>query len=331
MAHRISPLWWPVLAITSPLLIPGLLVRNTRFKKDILSVRELNRQRFENAGPVDLPELEFLKITVLSEYETDPGFKGAPGISYIIETDLGSVLFDLAFGPEDPGLGQNAEKTGFKLNQVDAVVISHLHPDHMGGIQAARKNRLMFPETFGNPGGIPCFLPGPATAEGFETHVVTAPRLLPAGLATTGPLSRSLFLLGRTDEQAVVARLKGKGIVVITGCGHPTIKNILRMVAEMTCEPVFAVCGGLHLPITDSPFKKPGIKVQMIWGTGKPPWKKITCQDLDQTISVLNQADIKTMLLSRHDCCQYAAEKLNTGLKADVSILKAGAQYSFLS
>lgn len=327
MACRISPFWWPVLAITSPVLIPAMWLRHRKFKKDISKVRQLNRERINKTKKIDLPELEYLKITVLVEEKVAPGFKGAPGISYKIDTDLGTVLFDLGFGPENPCFDHNAKKLGFALEQSDGLVISHLHPDHMGGFEAARKNELALPESFEDPGGMPCFLPGVATAAGFEEKVVTKPMLLPAGLATTGPLSRSLFLMGRTDEQAIVARLKGKGIVVITACGHPTMKRILQMVTAMTEEPVYAVCGGLHLPVTDSPLKRPGLKVQMIWGTGKPPWKKITDHDLDKTIEVLNQAKVRKLLLSHHDCCEYSADRIGRQVDAQTSSLCAGSAY----
>ncbi len=327
MTKRISPFWWPALGIASPILLPALWIRNRQFNKDISKVRRLNQNRINMAGTIDLPELEYLKLTALVEEEASPGFKGAPGVSYKIKTDKGALLFDIGFGTEDPSFEHNVKKLGFKLDQVDALVISHLHPDHMGGFKAVRKNRLIMPETLGNPNGMPCFLPKPAKTIAFTPEIVDDPRLLTAGIASTGPLARSLFLMGRTDEQAIVARLKGKGIVVITGCGHPSIKKILQMVAVMTKEPVYAVCGGFHLPVTDSPLKKPGLKVQMIFGTGKPPWKQITDEDLNKTIEVLNQSGIQKVLLSRHDSCEHSSDRMHKELDAEVCLLRAGAEY----
>jgi len=327
MTTRISPFLWPVLGIASPVLIPMLLLKNRRFRRDIVLTRKLNQDRLENTRPLDLPELDFLKLTVLLEEKTEPGFLGAPGISYHIATDQGALLFDIGFGSEEPGFVQNAGQLNFKLNQVDALVISHLHPDHMGGFRAARENRIILPEGLGHPNGLPCFLPAPATAEGFTSRVVTESGMVAAGMASTGPLARSLFFMGRTDEQALVGRLKGRGIVIVTGCGHPTIKKILKLVGRMTDEPIYAVIGGFHLPITDSPLRKPGLKVQMIFGTGKPPWKPITDKDLDDTLEVLTSAGVKRVLLSHHDCCDHAANRMRKELSADVSLLKAGATY----
>ena len=282
----------------------------------------------EKVTGLELPELEQFEVTVLLEQSAAPGFLGAPGVSYAIKTDKGSILFDLGFGPEMPALAHNAAKLKFKLDQVDALVISHLHPDHMGGFKAARKNRIAIPGEWGNPDGMVCFAPERVDAQGFETRVVQSPRMLPAGIASTGPLARSLFLMGWTEEQALVARLKGKGLVVITGCGHPTIETIVQMVKHISDEPIYAIGGGLHFPVTDSPLRKPGLKVQMIWGTGKPPWQKITKQDLDHTIDNLNTINPRQILLSPHDTCHYALQRFKRSLNGQTHILESGVTYS---
>ena len=50
------------------------------------------------------------------------------------------------------------------------------------------------------------------------------------------------------DDQALVASVRGRGLVVLTGCGHSGIVNILRYVRTLTGEDRFhAVVGGFHL------------------------------------------------------------------------------------
>ena len=50
------------------------------------------------------------------------------------------------------------------------------------------------------------------------------------------------------DDQALVANVRGKGLVVLTGCGHSGIVNILRYVRKLTGEDrIHAVIGGFHL------------------------------------------------------------------------------------
>ena len=151
--------------------------------------------------------------------------------------------------------------------------------------------------------------------------------MLAAGVASTGPLARSLFFFGWTEEQALVARLKGKGLVVITGCGHPTIETIMEMVKKISDQPVYAVGGGLHFPITDSPIQRRGLKLQMIFGTGKPPWKRLTDADVSRTIDSLNAAGPQRVFLSAHDTCDYALDRFQHGLKGQTEVLRAGAMY----
>ncbi len=327
MPDRISPAWWPILGLSSPFLLPTLFVKNRRYKQNVEKAQKLNKARIENAKPLEMPELEYFELTVLLEQKTEPGFLGAPGVSYLIKTDRGSLLFDVGYGPEKPALARNATRLGFKIDRVDALAISHLHPDHMGGLKAFRNNQVTVPKEFGRGEEIPCFVPAEAKADGFRTEVVNGPRTLAAGVASTGPLARGLFLLGWTEEQAIVARLRHKGLVVFTGCGHPTIETIIRMVKRLSDEPIYAIGGGLHFPITDSPFRKAGIKVQMIWGTGKPPWKRITKADLERTIENLNAVNPEHVFLSAHDTCDYAIGRFQNTLKSETKVLRSGATY----
>ena len=257
MSNRISPAWWPVLGLASPVFFPFLFVKNRRYKHNVEESRKLNKTRMENASFLELPELEQFELTILLERNAAPGFLGAPGVSYLIKTDKGSILFDLGYGPEMPALAHNAAKLNFKLNQVDALVISHLHPDHMGGFKAVRNNQIAMPREFGKGNGMVCFSPAKVGADGFETKIVQSPRMLPAGIASTGPLSRSLFFMGWTEEQAIVARLKDKGLVVITGCGHPTIETILQMVKQLSDEPYMPLAEGFTSLLPTAPFANP--------------------------------------------------------------------------
>jgi len=157
--------------------------------------------------------------------------------------------------------------------------------------------------------------------------VVTEPRLLSAGIASTGPLARSLFFFGWTEEQALLVRIKGKGLVIFTGCGHPTIEVVLQMVARLSDQPVYAIGGGLHFPVTAGRGKYKGIQIQMIMGTGKPPWQRITDDDLSSTIKSINTAGPKHVFLSAHDTCDYALKRFQNELKAETQVLRTGETY----
>lgn len=327
MNYRISPLWWPAMALTSPALALMLTARNRRFLQNIEASRKANRQLMSVDAPLILPELEYLNMDILVEEACRNGFGHAPGVSYYLTTDRGRVLFDLGFGDEDRVLSTGIRSMGLDLSGSDGVIISHLHPDHMGGFKAARKKVVPLPKGCEALAGLPCFVPEAAGSREFKMETVTGPRLLPAGFGSTGPLARSLFFAGFLREQALLARIKGKGIVVITGCGHPTIETILAMTRQLTDEPVYAVVGGLHLPVTDSPWKEKGFKVQMILGTGKPPWQKINDRDVDRAVDAINRAGVGKIFLSTHDICPYAIDRLDRETSGDLVCLEAGGSY----
>ncbi|MBW1732356.1 MAG: MBL fold metallo-hydrolase [Deltaproteobacteria bacterium] len=324
---RIHPLWWPLLAVASPLVVPFCWRRNRRFKRDRIRASVVNQERLRQAVQLDLPTLDFLELTVLVEWKTKAGYLGDPGVSYLFSTDRGTLLFDVGFGPERPTLRHNAAKLGITLNEIDALAISHLHPDHMGGIKASRSKQILLPAELGSPENKLCFLPEAAAAPGFDVNLVKGSTLLPAGLATTGPLARSLFFFGWTEEQALVAKIKDKGLAVFTGCGHPTIELILEMVKRISNDPIYAIGGGLHFPITGGRRRYAGIEVQMLAGTGKPPWHRITDEDLSQTIGALNRVRPKRVLLSAHDTCDHALDRFKAELDAEVDVLLAGEIY----
>ncbi|MBT3224511.1 MAG: MBL fold metallo-hydrolase [Proteobacteria bacterium] len=324
---RISPAWWPALAVLSPILVPLTLARWRSFVAGQKDVEMLNSRRMAEAEKLDLPGLKSMELTVVVEEEHDEGFVGEAGVSYLLRTDKGSLLMDIGFGEEQKAFAHNCERLGLTMKDVDAILVSHLHLDHMGGLKAQRARKLGLPAGFGAGEGKPCYVPDSCEAEGFVVHQVQKPMMLECGLATTGPLARMLFFFGQMEEQAVIAHIEGKGLVVLTGCGHPTIQVILAMARSLSDEPIYAVGGGLHFPITRSRGSKLGIEMQQIFGTGKPLWQSIGDDDLDQTIQTLNQAGPKRLLLSPHDSCDYAVSRLTNEVNAEVEVLRAGAKY----
>lgn len=329
MGPRISILWWPLLTLFSPVLLPKLLYRNRSFKTETVHARAVNGERIKMASRLDLPELDKFDLKVIVEHKAKPGYLHAPGVSYLFKTNKGSLLFDVGYGPENKVFATNAKQLDFSLDRVDALAISHLHPDHMGGFKAVRKRKVSLPSEFQAQTEKSCFLPEQAQADNFKVHVVSKPSLLAAGIGSTGPLARSLFLMGWTEEQALIARIKDKGLVIFTGCGHPTIQTIVEMARKVSSEKIYAIGGGLHFPVTDSPLKKPGLRVQMIWGTGKPPWQKITRSDLNNTIDFINTIGPQHVFLSPHDTCEYSLREFSERLKSKTTILQAGGTYHF--
>ncbi len=317
--------------VLSPVLLLLSAIRYVSFAAGARRSSELNRQRIERARTLKLPALEWLEITVLVDWRHKEGFVGDAAVSYLLHSDRGSLLVDVGFGPQRPSLAHNASRLDFSLEDVEALAITHLHLDHMGGIKAQRRRQVMTPSELGPPAGQPCFLPEEARAPGFDVRVVDEPQLLHAGIASTGPLARSMFFLGWTEEQVLVAAVKGKSLVVLTGCGHPTLPTILDMVAKLSDKPVHAVVGGLHLPLRSGRGSFGGVQAQMLVGTGKPPWERLDERDFEAAATALDRAGVDRLLLSAHDSCDYAIDRLGRELDVDLQVLEAGAAYRISS
>jgi 7,8-dihydropterin-6-yl-methyl-4-(beta-D-ribofuranosyl)aminobenzene 5'-phosphate synthase len=131
------------------------------------------------------------------------------------------------------------------------------------------------------------------------------------------------------EEQALLACVRNKGLVVLTGCGHPTVEVILEAVDRLTDEPLYGIAGGMHFPITRSRSERRGIQVQMFYGTGKPPWQRIHDGDLSRSIEHINRRQPEKVLLSAHDTCDHALARLQRELRAKTGILEAGTTYRF--
>jgi len=330
MKFRISPLWWPLLVVASPIIILFLAAKHVRFNKNLRIADEKNEKRLKKAKPFELPELEYLDMTVIVEEKAEEGFKSDAAVSYLFKSDQGSLLFDVGFGTDRPAFVHNAKKLGVNLDEVDSVMISHLHLDHMGGMKAHKSHCVAVPEEIGLPSGQPCFIPEQGTANGdFKTEMIDCPKLLPGGFASTGPLSRSFVYFGMTDEQALFARVKGLGLVIITGCGHPTIELIVKMVQKISDEPIHVIGGGFHFPVTESRGAKAGIQFQMLFGTGKPFWQKINDNDLSETIGAINEISPAMVLPSAHDTCDHALNRMENELHSKTETLRAGKTYRF--
>jgi 7,8-dihydropterin-6-yl-methyl-4-(beta-D-ribofuranosyl)aminobenzene 5'-phosphate synthase len=230
-------------------------------------------------------QVHSLKVTLLSTMLVgDTKGLGEWGFSALIEADGHRVLLDTGAHPDT--VLQNARDLKIDLSDVKEVILTHNHWDHVTGLITLRKEMMKT-----NPAalsvvhvarGIFYSRPGPdgednkmiavkkeyeATGGKFVEHD-DASEILP-GWWLTGPVPRKFpehnwsstgkvqtpdGLVEDTipEDQSLVLNTP-EGLVVITGCGHAGIINILTFVREQfPNEPVDAVIGGLHLfPATD--------------------------------------------------------------------------------
>jgi len=165
------------------------------------------------------------------------------GISFLVGE---KVLFDT--GEKGDWLIENMENLKVDINKIEAVVISHDHWDHWGGLwDLLRKKKGIkvyicpnFSREFKDK------------AEEFGATLINTEGLteIAKGVFSTGEIAGAYR--GRyMPEQALIVKTKN-GLSVITGCAHPGIVKMVRIVKERCPEEqVYSVFGGFHLKEED--------------------------------------------------------------------------------
>lgn len=226
------------------------------------------------ARAMPLKDME-VKNSVLAEH----------GFSAVVTIHAGdkprSILFDFGFSAH--GAAFNAQALSLDLSGVEATALSHGHLDHVGGMAQlagliGKKGipLVIHPEAFRNPRYI-------KFSEEFKVSFppLTRRQVEDAGLSaveTTAPyglLDDAVLFLGEiprktdfetgvpnfyyrrddvetwddlADDSAIVMNVKGKGLVVVSGCAHSGIVNTVSYARETTgIDAVLAVMGGFHL------------------------------------------------------------------------------------
>lgn len=212
--------------------------------------------------------------SLMDDYCPRRGLQGEHGLSLLIETGGKRLLFAAGQGPAFMG---NARVLGMDLSSIDAVILSHGHYDHGGGLRSLY-------EAFGD--SAPPFFTGrdfdcyrySRGKDGLREIGIRRP-VLPTGSAkaiaitSLEPLAQSIFILPAVDRvdgtpysKRFVRRMDGtesldefddelslvfdtpSGLAVVAGCAHRGIVNILDAARMAFPErPLAAVIGGFHL------------------------------------------------------------------------------------
>ena len=190
-------------------------------------------------------------------------------------------LFDAGTSPD--GVVENMRRLDIEPGSIEAIVCSHGHFDHTTGLDGLirvlgrtsmpvlihthfwRRRRITLPGR--EPLEIPTTSRQALTGAGFDIIEEQQPSFLfERFVLVTGEVPRTTGYepgfppqqawLGGSwqadplvlDDQALIINVKGKGLVVITGCGHAGVVNIASYARRLTgSQPLYALLGGFHL------------------------------------------------------------------------------------
>jgi len=241
-----------------------------------------------NQGParrVGIGGLPCRPSAVMTGGEVPDALIAEHGFSVLVTvTKAGQVhrfLFDAGTSPD--GVTENMRRLGVDPSSIEAIVCSHGHFDHTGGIDGLirtvgrpnlpvlihphfwRRRRLQLPGR--EPLELPTTSPRALIEAGLDIIEDRQPSFLfGRSVLITGEVARTTgyepglppqqaWLDGTwqpdplvLDDQALIVNVAGRGLVVITGCGHAGVVNIARYARRLTGgQPLYALLGGFHL------------------------------------------------------------------------------------
>lgn len=210
-------------------------------------------------------------VTLMENTAVSPEMKCGHGLSFYIETKEHRLLFDM--GP-DQGFLENAKKLGIDIADVDVAILSHGHYDHGGGLAAflsANDHALVHVQKKAFGDFFAHDLEGGRRYIGLSKDLMDNPRIIlhtgdyrldedilifggVTGRECYSPANDRLFTsMGGRDipdlfmhEQNLLIK-EGKKRILVAGCAHNGIVNILKKAKALACGDIDYIVSGMHL------------------------------------------------------------------------------------
>lgn len=176
-------------------------------------------------------------LTILYDnYIYDTRGQAEWGFSCLIEIEDTTIFFDT--GGEPDVLRHNIEAFNVDVSEIDCIVLSHEHWDHVGGMEVILSARPDLPVYL--PEGTPYHVKSALRSLGGECIELENSTMICDNIATT------MTLDGPPREQALMIRTQD-GMILVTGCSHPGVHNLARNAYETVGKDIQLVIGGFHL------------------------------------------------------------------------------------
>lgn len=196
----------------------------------------------ETLGAKEIAQGPYSLHVVFNNVACKTGLTTSWGFACLIKGPDKTILFDT--GGNGDILLANMTRRGLNPRSVDAIVISHLHGDHTGGLGVFLSYKSDI--TVYVPASFPSsFLQG---VQGFGAAVerVTGPQCLMPGIYSTGEMGTAI------KEQGLILDTE-EGLVLITGCAHPNVVHMAEQAKTYLDKNLFLVMGGFHLGSKSDP------------------------------------------------------------------------------
>jgi 7,8-dihydropterin-6-yl-methyl-4-(beta-D-ribofuranosyl)aminobenzene 5'-phosphate synthase len=219
-----------------------------------------------------------VRIITLSENTVQLGFLGEWGLSILVEAESARVLLDTGLSTSAV---YNADLMGIDLSTIDAIVLSHAHGDHTGGLRDVLRRVRKQVQVVAHPdiwtpkyvvygenmryAGIP-FMREELESLGASFNLTKKPFKISDDVMTTGEIemttdyekiddrlcirqNNKIVPDPLADDLALTVRT-GEGLILITGCAHRGIINTIKHVQKLTGgEYIHTIIGGTHLMV----------------------------------------------------------------------------------
>jgi len=174
-------------------------------------------------------------IIVYDNYPHKPGLGTAWGFSAYVTSQDENILFDS--GGSGSLLLSNLAALNIEPADIQNVVLSHEHDDHTGGLQSLL-----------NAGSDPKLYVPPSFSSSFKQQFRNQTQMIEVepGMVIADGIYSLGEMPGPPPEQALVIDTS-EGLVIITGCAHPGIDNIVKEAKRQYQKEIYLVLGGFHL------------------------------------------------------------------------------------
>jgi len=190
----------------------------------------------EAGGTVRAEQDKVRLYVVFNNLHYRAGLQTGWGFACLIDGLDKVVLFDT--GGNGDILLSNMQRLGLDAQAVDAVVLSHIHADHTGGLDTFLTRNphvtVFIPESF------PESFQREVIRLGAAIETVPGPRQLLNDIHSTGEMNHSI------EEQALIVNTS-QGLVVITGCAHPDVADMTEQAQAYMGRNIYLLMGGFHL------------------------------------------------------------------------------------